>query len=130
AAKPAYVIRTPAAAITVRGTVFDLYVANADETLLLLLEGAVEVCTENGRCFVHDQPGKLIRITARDIDRPTKWAQFARKHDVPFARAFPFVVEPPIIDPTPIFTRYEIEGSGDDGDDVEPPRRPKKASPK
>ena len=74
AAKPAYVIRTPAASITVRGTIFDVFVISADETWLLLSEGAVEACTESGKCLLHDEPGKIIRITRDDIDTPAKWA--------------------------------------------------------
>ncbi len=75
AVKPAYVIRTPAASITVRGTIFDVFVQNANETWLLLIEGGVEVCTQSGKCLVHDEPGKLIRITADDVEKPAKWSQ-------------------------------------------------------
>src|ERR1700730_16158631 len=46
----------------VRGTIFDVYVKPDDTAWLLLIEGAVEVCTASGKCFVHDEPGKLIRI--------------------------------------------------------------------
>jgi hypothetical protein len=126
AVKPAYVIRTPAASITVRGTIFDVYVQNPRETLLLLIEGAVEVCTESGKCLVHDQPGKLIRITADDIDQPERWTQMKRKQDIAFDVAFPFVVTPPYIDPDPIFTRADIEEQKAENEDYEP-QRPKKS---
>ncbi len=108
AAKPAYVIRTPAASITVRGTIFDLYVQNADATWLLLIEGAVEVCTESGKCLVHDEPGKLIRITSDAVGKPVKWTGLSGKQDIAFESAFPFVVSPPDVDPKPIFTRDQI----------------------
>ena len=118
AVKPAYVIRTPAASITVRGTIFDVYVENANETLLLLIEGGVEVCTQSGKCLVHDEPGKLIRITADDVEKPAKWSQMNRKQDISFDGAFPFVVSPPYIDPNPIFTRDDIVlGGTEDNDD-------------
>jgi len=108
AAKPAYVIRTPTASITVRGTVFDAYVQASGMAWLLLIEGAIEVCTENGKCRVHDEPGKLIRITSGDVDKPVKWASLPDKKDVSFDNAFPFVVKPPEIDANPIFTRDQI----------------------
>jgi hypothetical protein len=118
AAKPAYVIRTPAASITVRGTIFDVYVLGDAETWLLLHEGGVEVCIESGKCLLHDQPGKLIRITADRIEKPTRWAKM-QKAGVEFDDAFPFVAEPPLIDPDPIFTREDIVSAG-----VAPPRHP------
>lgn len=124
AAKPAYVIRTPAAFITVRGTIFDVYVVSPDETWLLLIEGGVEVCVANGGCLVHDQPGKLIRITADDVEKPVKWASLSGKHAVSFEDAFPFIVTPPAIDPEPIFTRDEIVlGETDDSEDQERPKK-------
>ena len=88
-------IRTPTASITVRGTIFDVYVQSADTTWLLLIEGAIEVCTENGKCRVHDEPGKLIRITSGEIDKPVKWTGLSGKQDVAFESAFPFIVSPP-----------------------------------
>ncbi len=131
AVKPAYVIRMPAASITVRGTIFDVYVENARETLLLLIEGGVEVCTQSGKCLVHDEPGKLIRITADEVEKPAKWSQTNRKQDISFDTAFPFVVSPPYIDPTPIFTRDDIVlgGTEDNDDDYREPERPQKTKP-
>lgn len=123
AAKPAYVIRTPAASITVRGTIFDIYVLSPDETWLLLIEGGVEVCASYGRCLVHDQPGKLIRIMSDDVGQPVKWASMSRKPNVSFDDAFPFVVAPPAIDPDPIFTRDDIVlGDADEPEDEERPK--------
>jgi hypothetical protein len=128
AVKPAYVIRTPAASITVRGTIFDVFVQNANEIWLLLIEGGVEVCTESRSCLVHDEPGKLIRIAADNIEKPARWTNLKGKQDISFDSAFPFVVTPPYIDPTPIFTRDEIV-LGDDEDNYEP-QRPTKTYPK
>ena len=97
-----------------------MYVLSSDETWLLLIEGGVEVCAANGRCLVHDQPGKLIRITTDDVEKPVKWASLSGKHDVTFDDAFPFVVSPPAIDPEPIFTLDEIVlGDSDDSEDQE-----------
>ena len=126
AAKPAYVIRTPTASITVRGTIFDIYVQLSGMTWLLLIEGAIEVCTEDGKCQLHDEPGKLIRVTSDKVDKPVKWASLSDNDDVPFDSAFPFVVESPGVDPDPIFTRDQIvlgtfpDKPGTRGDDAEP----------
>lgn len=109
AAKPTYVIKTPAAAITVRGTIFDVYVQDNGLSWLLLHEGAVQVCNQRGQCRVHDEPGKLIRITGDgDVGSPVKWASLPGKDTVPFDNAFPFVAKSPSIDPTPFFTRDAI----------------------
>jgi len=126
AAKPAYVIRTPNAAITVRGTIFDVYVTRPNETWLLLVEGAVEACTRSGRCLVHDEPGKLIRIADDEIERPQRWAAITRGRDITFDDAFPFIVKPPLIDPEPIFTRAEIMDGGSQYEDGEEREREKK----
>ncbi len=110
AAKPAYVIRTPSAAITVRGTIFDVYVQTSGMSWLLLIEGAIEVCNERGDCGLHDEPGKLIRITPDgDVGNPVKWASL-QKDGQPFEAAFPFVVSPPSFESDPVFTPEDIVG--------------------
>ena len=48
--KEAYTIKTPNGTIGVRGTAFDLTVAPAFGTLVLLLHGAVRVCDSAGNC--------------------------------------------------------------------------------
>lgn len=108
AAKPAYVIRTPTASITVRGTIFDAYVRASGAAWLLLIEGAIEVCSQDGKCVLHDEPGKLIRIAGDKVDKPVKWASLPDKQDDDFDRAFPFVVTAPEIDPNPILDRDEV----------------------
>src|SRR5688572_18402388 len=117
AAKPAYVIRTPSASITVRGTIFDVYVQASGLSWLLLIEGAIEVCNDRGDCSLHDEPGKLIRITPEgDVGNPVKWASL-QKDGEQFEAAFPFVVEPPSFEPDPVFTPEDIVG----GDVPDPP---------
>ena len=108
AAKPAYVIHLPTASITVRGTIFDVYVKPDDSAWLLLIEGAVEVCSSSGKCLVHDEPGKLIRILPDTVGVPVKWAGLPGKEDTVFDSAFPFVSRAPAFDPNPIFTREQI----------------------
>jgi hypothetical protein len=133
AAKPAYVIRTPTASITVRGTIFDVYVQDSGLSWLLLIEGVIEVCNEEGECRVHDEPGKLIRITpAGDVGNPVKWASLPDKQAAPFNTAFPFMVAAPLIDPDPIFTPdYVILGNFPDKQEAsEPKKKVKKAKKK
>jgi len=133
AAKPAYVIRTPTASITVRGTIFDVYVQDSGLSWLLLIEGAIEVCNEKGECRVHDEPGKLIRITpAGDVGNPVKWASLPEKQAAPFNAAFPFMVAAPLIDPDPIFTPdYVILGNFPDKQEAnKPEKKVKKAKKK
>jgi len=131
AAKPAYVIRTPTASITVRGTIFDVNVHDSGLAWMLLIEGAIEVCNERDECRLHDEPGKVIWITPDgDLGNPVTWANLPGRQEKPFETAFPFVVAPPLIDPNPIFTPgdfvddYVPEGPGDDNEDVTPPPPP------
>ena len=144
AAKPAYVIRTPSAAITVRGTIFDVYVQTSGMSWLLLIEGAIEVCNERGDCGLHDEPGKLVRITPDgDLGNPVKWASL-QQDGQPFEAAFPFVVRPPSFEAEPVFTPEDIVGgdvpdvrdgsNGDseeanDGADTAPPTTPPSSTP-
>ncbi|MGQ0673592.1 MAG: FecR family protein [Hyphomicrobium sp.] len=127
AKKPTYVIRVPNASITVRGTVFDLYVTDKQETWLLLHEGAVQVCNDRGQCRIHDQTCKLTRISqSGEVGRPQSWSTLPGAEDNMFHRAFPFVVLPPEIDPNPGCTRDGILGERDAS--APPPRREQRAS--
>ncbi len=107
--KPSYTIRVPAASITVRGTIFDVFVQPDQTSWLLLHEGGVRVCNDRGSCRDHDEPGKLIRVTDKgDVGKPVRWAGLDGKDTVPFDQAFPFVVKPPSIDASPVFTADDI----------------------
>ena len=99
AEKPTYLIKTPAAAITVRGTIFDVYVEEAGFAWLLLHEGAVQVCNMRGQCRDLDEPGKLIRIDDDgDVGPPVRWASLDGNDRLPFDDAFPFVTRAPAFD--------------------------------
>jgi hypothetical protein len=111
AEKPAYVIRVPSASITVRGTIFDLFVEQSGSSWLLLQDGGVRVCTDGGTCRDHNEPGKLIQITAAAIGAPTRWSSLPGAERISFDSAFPFVVEPPSIDRKPKFSRDQIIGA-------------------
>ena len=103
-----YELRTPSASITVRGTIFDIYVDGAGGTWLLLLEGSVRVCNAANQCADVDNPCGVVHITATGtLDGPLGWP--AQTRPINFATAFPFVVTPPSIDATPLFTRTAVE---------------------
>lgn len=109
AQKPAYVIRTPSAAITVRGTIFDTYVMASGEAWVMLQEGGINVCNGRGSCRSLDEPGKMIPITSDgEIGTPVRWADLGPIDGSIFDRAFPFVRETPGIDPNPVFTREAL----------------------
>lgn len=109
AEKPAYVIKTPAAAITVRGTIFDVYVEDDGTSWLLLLEGGIEACNMRGQCRTLREPGKLIRIEEDgSVGPPSKWASLSGKGGMAFDTAFPFMAKAPSIDPAPAFTRDAV----------------------
>ena len=129
AAKPAYVIRTPTASVTVRGTIFDVYVQASGVAWLLLLEGAIEACSESDQCKELDEPGKLMRITPDGVvSDPARWADLPTA-DLPFETAFPFIVSPPEVDPDPAFSPEDIVGGNvpdgppeDDDDEIDDAR--------
>jgi hypothetical protein len=112
AAKPTYVIKTPNASITVRGTIFDVAILPDDTVWLLLHEGGVEVTGTKSACRVLDQPGRMIRISKDGVvGQPVDWRKLQDNGSYEFDAAFPFVAAPPQVDPTPVLTRAAIEAS-------------------
>ena len=110
AAKPFYAIRTPVAAITVRGTIFDIYVVENGPVWVLLHEGSIRVCNLRGECRSLNDPCRLLRIGGDgNLDDPGTWNALPQTREVSFESAFPFVVNPPTVDAHPIFTREDIE---------------------
>src|SRR5262245_52042854 len=80
ASKKTYQIRTPNASITVRGTIFDVYVLPDKSSWLLLHEGAIEVTSDKHKCHVLDRPGQLIRIdTDANVSKPVNWKDMPGK---------------------------------------------------
>lgn len=66
----AYQINTPLATIGVRGTTFDL-LHQAGRTIVVLVEGAVRVCTRSGgECADLDRSGQMVIVTARGVSDP------------------------------------------------------------
>jgi opacity protein-like surface antigen len=105
-----YQLRTPSATITVRGTIFDVYVDDAGGTWLLLLEGSVRVCNTANQCTNISNPCGVVHVSPSGaLDGPQGWP--AQTRPINFATAFPFVVTPPTIDPSPLFTRTAVESN-------------------
>jgi hypothetical protein len=109
AAKPLYLIRTPTAVVTVRGTIFDVYIEEQGAIWFLLHEGGIRVCNARDQCRDLDDPCRLLRLgPGGDLDDPGTWNALPTTREVSFEKAFPFVVKPPVVDPTPIFSRDDI----------------------
>jgi FecR protein len=95
----AYEIRTPTASMGVRGTVFDVYVAENGETAVLLHEGAVNVCPTPATCRLHNAIGQFVHVNLQGLaSLPLRWdGSFMR--GVALGSAFPFVGKTLAIDP-------------------------------
>lgn len=109
AAKPSYRIKTPGAAITVRGTIFDVYVLTDNSAWFLLLEGGITACNDAGTCKDLSQPGSLLRVSPDGaVSDPMRWALLPGRDEIGFARAFPFMINAPTINPNPPLTREAV----------------------
>lgn len=109
AAKPSYRIKTPGAAITVRGTIFDVYVLTDNSAWFLLLEGGITACNDTGTCKELSRPGNLLRVSPDgEVSDPMRWALLPGKDKIGFARAFPFMINAPTINPNPPLTREAV----------------------
>ena len=65
--KNAFKIETPLSTIGVRGTVFDVYVdEGTGATRVVLLHGAVRVCTFGSACIVADRTCDIVEVRAPD----------------------------------------------------------------
>lgn len=109
ASKASYRIRTPAASITVRGTIFDVFVPDTGELWLLLMDGGVTACNDRGSCKKMDKRGTVLRVTSDGtVNDPVPWALLEGTDVFGFDIAFPFVVNPPLIDPLPFLSKEAI----------------------
>jgi FecR protein len=87
----AYTISTTTATIGVRGTVFDLYVAENGELAIAMIEGSVRVCNRGLTCRVHSIIGRFLHMTPEGLfSLHSKWeASFFA--GTSFAKALPFL---------------------------------------
>ncbi len=116
ARKRDYQIKTPGASISVRGTVFDVYIAQNGAEYVLLHEGSIEVCQGDGldktRCQVVENPCNVVRVSPQgSVAQPIGWTDRQSELDVTFSEAFPFVLNPPEVDPEVHHTRAEVEAN-------------------
>jgi len=97
--KAAYEIKTPTASMGVRGTIFDVYVADNGESAVLLHEGGVDVCPTPATCKRHDKVGHFVHVGLNQVvSEPQRWDSTLMK-GVTVAKAFPFVGKRLAIDP-------------------------------
>jgi hypothetical protein len=98
--KDAYSIQTPSATIGVRGTVFDVYVDGTGDTLVLLHEGEVDICTKSRTCKRHNSIGRIIHATVAGVlSAPIKFSAGLIPGVIGVGTAFPFVGKSLRIDP-------------------------------
>ena len=123
AKKSSYIIRSPNAAITVRGTVFDVYVDANGTMWVLLHEGSIDVCNSAGQCKAVRNSCGLVRVGPGGVlSEAATWNKQPEVSEIAFEVAFPFVVNPPEFDPEPRFTRASIETGTCNSQDLQPPK--------
>lgn len=109
-ASETYKIETPSATIGVRGTVLDIYTAPDGNTLVLLHNGEVEVCSRARTCRPHREVGRVVHATVPGVvSQPIKWTA----NLIPGVRvnqAFPFVGKRLVVDPVRRLTHDGITG--------------------
>ncbi len=94
-----YEIVTPSATIGVRGTVFDVFIGRNGDTVVLLHEGEVEICSRTRRCRRHNVVGRIVHAAITGfVSAPLRWTGKLIP-GVSVTRAFPFVGRRLIIDP-------------------------------
>lgn len=107
-ASESYKIETPSATIGVRGTVLDVYIAPDGDTLVLLHQGELEVCSQKRTCRPHRDTGRIVRATVPGVvSQPIKWTK-GLVPGVRVAQAFPFVGRRLVIDPVRRLTHGAI----------------------
>ncbi len=131
ATKPSYRIKTPGAAITVRGTIFDVYVLTDNSAWFLLLDGGITACNDGGTCKQLSKPGNLLRVSPDgEVSDPMRWALLPGRDQIGFARAFPFMINAPTINPNPPLTREAVLRDESAPKKKSKPKKKKKAKKK
>lgn len=109
AEKRAYSIKTPVASISVRGTIFDLFVFPDRTTWLLLHEGAVVINSDSGKCRVVTEVGKLVSISPQlQLSKPEKWSSIEGRGGPAFDAVFPFIGRSPSFSSDPTLSRDAV----------------------
>jgi hypothetical protein len=113
APKASYDIKTPTASLGVRGTVFDVYVAENGETAVLLHEGGVQVCNAASACLTLDKAGHILHVgLAGAFSTLLRWDGSIMK-GIGVVKAFPFAGKRLAIDPVRrLSPRALLRGTG------------------
>jgi opacity protein-like surface antigen len=123
AAKPNYLIRSPNASISIRGTIFDVYVDAAGYMWILLHAGSLEACNAAKVCRVLSNPCSVLRVGADgSVGEPGTLDRQPRPLDTEFEIAFPFIATPPDFDPVLRFTRASLETGSCSGQQDQGPK--------
>ncbi|MEZ5790978.1 MAG: FecR domain-containing protein [Nitratireductor sp.] len=78
--KKAFKVKTPLSTIGVRGTVFDVYVDEGSGiTRVVLLRGAVTVCSQGSACLVADRTCDVIEVKSRREIQKLPFLRSARR---------------------------------------------------
>ncbi len=123
--KRAYSIQTPTATMAVRGTTFDIWVAPGAQSAMLILQGRVEMCGQNGICQETGRKCNLLATTqsgriGRSVDQESY--EQAVKEGFPFVQSQEQLLIPLQTDVTgcgrdavpPLPQRSEVPASGPD----------------
>lgn len=96
----AYEISTPAATLGLRGTAFDVAIAENGTIALAMLDGEIEACSRiSGACQVHNLVGKFLRVTPNGLfSLHDRWDDTIMD-GVEFAVALPFTANQNILRP-------------------------------
>lgn len=86
-----YRVRTPVAIIGLRGTAFDFYVGRGGTTSVMLLRGAVQVCSTSRQCRTLRRPCEVVRVTRNSISPIYRGADRRAVRGVSMQTAFPFL---------------------------------------
>jgi hypothetical protein len=89
--KAAYSIKTPAALMGVRGTIFDFHVDGAGRTSVLLLEGQVNVCGRGGNCQALTNKCEFVQVGRGGRVSQKREVRGGEARGVRVASVFPFV---------------------------------------
>lgn len=108
--KSAYIIKTPASIIGVRGTIFDGFIDESGEIALLLIDGEIEACNKARTCKRLKRRGYFLHIKRNGIiSDPRKWDGTFLGH-IDLGVAFPFIGRRLKISPNIMFKRADLLG--------------------
>ena len=95
-----YEISTPTATLGLRGTAFDVAIAEDGVMAVAMLAGEIEACSKiNGACQVHNLIGKFLRITPDGLFSIHDTWDGTIMRGVGFAQALPFTANQNVLQP-------------------------------